>query len=165
MACGGAIWLASVACALSAGAVTIELKDVASDRVERQRAFAVGALPLAGTPDLASFEQRLAAKNVKAGDQIFIRIFKAESELEVWMRSGNRFVLFATYPVCHWSGTIGPKIHEGDKQTPEGFYQVTRQQLHLIGRHPRSLNLGFPNAFDKSNQRTGSYILVHGGCS
>lgn len=165
VACGGAIWLASVACALSAGAVTIELKDVASDRVERQRAFAVGALPLAGTPDLASFEQRLAAKNVKAGDQIFIRIFKAESELEVWMRSGNRFVLFATYPVCHWSGTIGPKIHEGDKQTPEGFYQVTRQQLHLIGRHPRSLNLGFPNAFDKSNQRTGSYILVHGGCS
>jgi murein L,D-transpeptidase YafK len=161
-------WLAGLALCLgtlAAQAVTIELKDVASDRVERQRAFAVGSLPLPGTPNLAGFEQRLAAKGLKAGDAVFIRIFKAESELEIWMRSGNRFVLLDTYPVCHWSGTIGPKIHEGDKQTPEGFYQVTRQQLHLIGRHPRSLNLGFPNAFDKLNQRSGSYILVHGGCS
>lgn len=149
----------------AAHAVTIELKDVASDRVERQRAAAVGSLPLPGTPDLASFEQRLAAKGLKAGDDVFIRIFKSEFELEVWMRSGNRFVLLDTYPVCHWSGTVGPKIHEGDKQTPEGFYEVTRRQLHLIGRHPRSLNLGFPNAYDKVNQRTGSYILVHGGCS
>ena len=151
--------------ASSAQAVTIELKDVASDRVERQRAAAVGSLPLPGTPDLASFEQRLASKGLKAGNELFIRIFKAESELEIWMRAGGRYVLLDTYPVCHWSGTVGPKIHEGDKQTPEGFYTVTRQQLHLIGRHPRSLNLGFPNAFDKVNQRTGSYILVHGGCS
>ncbi len=150
---------------LSVSAVTIELKDVASDRVERQRAAAVGSLPLPGTPDLANFEQRLATKGVKAGDAVFIRIFKAESELEIWMRSGTRFVLLDIYPICHWSGTIGPKTHEGDKQTPEGFYEVTRQQLHLIGRHPRSLNLGFPNSFDKSQQRTGSYILVHGGCS
>ena len=156
---------ALVAGAFAATAVTIELKDVASDRVERQRAAAVGSLPLPGTPDLANFEQRLASKGLKAGDAVFIRIFKAESELEIWMRSGNRFVLLDTYPICHWSGTIGPKIHEGDKQTPEGFYEVTRQQLHMIGRHPRSLNLGFPNAFDKSMQRTGSYILVHGGCS
>ena len=146
-------------------AVTIELKDVAADRVERQRAAAIGSLPLPGTPDLASFDKRLAAKGLKAGNPVFIRIFKAESELEVWMRNGDRFVLLDTYPVCHWSGTIGPKLHEGDKQTPEGFYEVTRKQLHLIGRHPRSLNLGFPNSFDKVNQRTGSYILVHGGCS
>ncbi len=151
--------------ACAAAAVTIELKDVASDRVERQRAAAVGSLPLPGTPDIGNLDQRLASKGLKSGDAIFIRIFKAESELEIWMRSGNRFVLLDTYPICHWSGTIGPKIHEGDKQTPEGFYEVTRQQLHLIGRHPRSLNLGFPNAFDKSMQRTGSYILVHGGCS
>ncbi len=157
--------LALMSSAIAATAVTIELKDVASDRVERQRAAAVGSLPLPGTPDVGNLEQRLASKGLKAGDAIFIRIFKAESELEIWLRSANRFVLLDTYPICHWSGTIGPKIHEGDKQTPEGFYEVTRQQLHLIGRHPRSLNLGFPNAFDKSMQRTGSYILVHGGCS
>ena len=160
-----AAWLLLAGLVGAAHAVTIELKDVAPDRVERQRAFSVGALPLPGTPDLSSFDQRLASKGLKAGDGVFIRIFKAESELEIWMRSGNRYVLFDKYPVCHWSGTIGPKIHEGDKQTPEGFYEVTRKQLHLIGRHPRSLNLGFPNAFDKVNLRTGSYILVHGGCS
>jgi murein L,D-transpeptidase YafK len=152
-------------CAGAALAVTIELKDVAPDRVERQRAAAVGNLPLPGTPDVANFEQRLSSKGLKAGDAMFIRIFKAESELEIWLRSGTQFKLLDVYPICHWSGTIGPKVHEGDKQTPEGFYDVTRQQLHLIGRHPRSLNLGFPNAFDKSLQRTGSYILVHGGCS
>jgi murein L,D-transpeptidase YafK len=156
---------ALLASAVVAAAVTIELKDVAPDRVERQRAAAVGSLPLPGTPDIGNLDKRLASKGLKAGDAIFIRIFKAESELEIWLRSGSRFVLLDTYPICHWSGTIGPKIHEGDKQTPEGFYEVTRQQLHLIGRHPRSLNLGFPNAYDKSMQRTGSYILVHGGCS
>ncbi len=162
---GLGLGLFAVYATIPAHALSIELKDVASDRVERQRAAAVGSLPLPGTPDLASFEQRLATKGLKAGNPVFIRIFKAESELEVWMRSGDRFVLLDTYPICHWSGTIGPKLHEGDKQTPEGFYDVSRKQLHLIGRHPRSLNLGFPNAFDKSMQRTGSYILVHGGCS
>ncbi len=146
-------------------ALTIELKDVAPDRIERQRAASSGNLPLPGTPDLASFEQRLASKGLKAGSAVFIRIFKAESELEVWIRSGSQFVLLDTYPICHWSGTLGPKQSEGDKQTPEGFYEVSRKQLHLIGRHPRSLNLGFPNAVDKSLHRTGSYILVHGGCS
>jgi hypothetical protein len=96
---------------------------------------------------------------------MFIRVFKAESELEVWMQRGERYELFATYPICHWSGTIGPKLNEGDKQSPEGIYTVSAKQLHLIGRHPRSLNLGFPNALDRQFQRTGSYILIHGGCS
>lgn len=96
---------------------------------------------------------------------MFIRIFKAESELEVWMQKGGQYVLFATYPICHWAGTIGPKLREGDKQNPEGFYSVGARQLHRIGRWPRSLNLGFPNTFDRAYGRTGSYILVHGGCS
>lgn len=148
-----------------ASAVTIELKDVAPDRVERQRKFAEGTLPLPETPDLSRRDERLAEFGAKAGAPVLIRIFKAESELEVWLRKGETFERFATYPICHWSGTLGPKIKEGDKQTPEGFYTVTRRQLHRIGRHPRSLNLGFPNAFDKSFARTGSYILVHGACS
>jgi hypothetical protein len=80
------------------------------------------------------------------------------------MRTGTRYELFATYPICNWSGTLGPKMNEGDKQSPEGVYTVTSRQLHLIGRHPRSLNLGFPNALDRQMNRTGSYILIHGGC-
>jgi murein L,D-transpeptidase YafK len=148
-----------------AAALTIEIKDVAPDRVERQRRAAEGRLPLPGTPNLATFEERLANKGLKAGDPVFIRIFKAESELELWMEKDGRFVLLDTYPICHWSGTIGPKLREGDKQNPEGFYTVEMRQLRHRGRWPRSLNLGFPNAYDKVLARTGSYILVHGGCS
>lgn len=158
--------LASAGIALApAHAITIEIDDVAPDRVERQRAFAEGALPLAGTPDLAQLSDRLAAKGLKAGAELFIRVFKAESELEVWMKKDGRFVLFATYPICHWAGTIGPKLREGDKQNPEGFYSIGPRQLHRVGRWPRSLNIGFPNTFDRAHGRTGSYILVHGGCS
>lgn len=157
--------LGLVAAASPVAALTIELDDVAPDRVERQRAFAEGRLPLPGTPSLGDLPARLDEKGLKAGDHVFIRIFKASSELEVWMRRGDRFVLFASYPMCHWSGTLGPKLREGDKQNPEGFYAVTSRQLHRIGRWPRSLNIGFPNAFDRTLGRTGSYILVHGGCS
>ncbi len=146
-------------------AVVIELKDVASDRVERQRAEAIGQLPLPGTPNVGQLAERLAEKKMAMGNPILIRVFKASSELEVWMQSGDKFELFAIYPICNWSGTLGPKITEGDKQSPEGVYTVSSQQLHLVGRHPRSLNLGFPNALDRQMSRTGSYILIHGGCS
>ncbi|MEQ1649074.1 MAG: L,D-transpeptidase family protein [Hyphomicrobiaceae bacterium] len=149
----------------SAQAVVVELKDVAPDRIQRQQAEFVGQIPLPGTPNLGQFNERLKERTLIAGSAIFIRVFKAESELEVWMQRGDRFEHFATYPICHWSGTLGPKINEGDKQSPEGIYTVSSKQLHLIGRHPRSLNLGFPNALDRQFQRTGSYILIHGGCS
>jgi murein L,D-transpeptidase YafK len=146
-------------------AVSIELKDVASDRLDRQRAAAEGSLPLAGTPDLSRLNERLAEKGLKLGSPVMLRAFKSESELEVWIRKDDAYVKFATYPVCHWSGTLGPKLHEGDHQTPEGFYTVARPQMHHVGRWPRSLNLGFPNVYDKVLARNGSHILVHGGCS
>jgi murein L,D-transpeptidase YafK len=110
-------------------------------------------------------DRRLADKGLTAGSPILIRIFKAEFELELWMRKGDRFELFATYPICYWSGTLGPKLHEGDKQAPEGFYAVGLNQIHRRGRWPRSLNIGYPNALDRAHARTGSLILVHGGCT
>jgi murein L,D-transpeptidase YafK len=94
-----------------------------------------------------------------------IRIFKRESELEVWMLKDDRFQLYALHRICYWSGRLGPKEREGDRQAPEGFYAVGLGQLHHVGRHPRSLNIGFPNQFDRAAGRTGSYILVHGGCT
>jgi murein L,D-transpeptidase YafK len=159
------ITLGLISFANSAFAFSIELKDVAPDRIERQRAFLEGRVPLAKTPDVARLEQRLAGKGLKKGAALFIRIFKESSELEVWLEKENAYVLFATYPVCHWAGTLGPKLREGDKQTPEGFYSLTWRQLRHVGRWPRSLNVGYPNAFDRAHDRTGSYILVHGGCS
>ncbi len=157
--------MAVASLAQSAHAISIELKDVAPHRIERQKLASEGRLPLPDTPKVGELEKRLAAKGLKRGAPSLIRVFKSESKLEIWMKKDDRFVLFATYPVCNWSGTIGPKIHEGDKQTPEGFYTITRRRLHMIGRWPRSLNLGYPNVFDQSQARTGSYILIHGGCS
>ncbi len=151
--------------ATPAFAVSIELKDVAPDRVERQRAWANGRTPLPNTPDVGQTATRLTEKGMQLGASLLIRIFKSESELELWMEKDGRFELFATYPICHWSGTVGPKQREGDKQTPEGFYTITSRQLHHVGRWPKSLNLGFPNAYDQALNRDGSYILVHGGCS
>jgi len=110
-------------------------------------------------------ERRLADKALTAGSPILIRIFKAEFELELWMRKGDRFELFAIYPICYWSGTLGPKLHKGDKQAPEGFYAVGLNQIHRRGRWPRSLNIGYPNALDRAHARTGSLILLHGGCT
>ncbi|MET1047086.1 MAG: murein L,D-transpeptidase family protein [Hyphomicrobium sp.] len=149
----------------SAHALTIELKDVAADRVERQRAAATGALPLPGTPNVAVLQERLRDKGVTLASPILIRIFKAESELEIWKQKDGAFILFATYPICHWSGTLGPKLRDGDRQAPEGFYTVSRAQARHVGRWPISIDIGFPNILDQSQARTGSDILIHGGCS
>ena len=145
-------------------ALVIELDDVAPDRIERQRAFARGTLP-APAPDIETLRDRLAEKGLAEGAPILIRIFKLESELELWMQKGDTFVLQATYSICHWTGGLGPKLREGDKQSPEGFYTIGPPQMRHLGRWRQAFNLGFPNLHDKTLQRTGSYILVHGGCS
>ncbi len=146
-------------------ALSIELKDVAADRVDRQRAAAEGALPLPGTPNVAILEERLREKRVALNTPMLIRVFKSESELEVWKEIDGSYVLFATYPICHWSGSVGPKLRDGDKQAPEGYYTVSRKQLHHVGRWPKSLFLNYPNIFDQSQARTGNLILIHGGCT
>lgn len=137
-----------------------------AERTERRRAVKEGRLklPLPGTPDTSQPMTRLAAAGLSLGAPVLIRVFKAESELEVWLEKRHRFVLFATYPICYWSGVLGPKLREGDKQTPEGFYFLTEDLLHHGGRWRRSLNLGYPNAFDRTQGRSGSAILIHGGC-
>ncbi|MBT3070805.1 murein L,D-transpeptidase [Rhodomicrobium sp. Az07] len=120
--------------------------------------------PLPGTPDLGRLDERLAEKGVARGAPVFIRIFKRERELELWMKSGDRFVLFASYPVCRYSGGLGPKLREGDRQAPEGFYTVGRSQLNPNSSYRRSFNLGYPNLYDAANGRTGSFLMVHGAC-
>ena len=102
----------------------------------------------------------------RLGAPAHIRIFKRESVLELWLEeAAGRFGLFRSYPICAWSGTLGPKLAEGDKQSPEGFYRVTLRQLNPNSRHHLAFNLGFPNAYDQAHGRTGSAIMVHGGCT
>lgn len=109
--------------------------------------------------------QRLAKAGFASGSRVFIRIFKLDFELEVWLQRNGRFELFATYPICRWSGGLGPKLREGDRQAPEGFYTVDATQLNPNSRWHRSFNLGFPNLYDRAWGRTGSFLMVHGGCS
>ncbi|WP_230530101.1 L,D-transpeptidase family protein [Microvirga roseola] len=106
----------------------------------------------------------LAEKGFRLGSPAFIRIFKQESELELWLLRGDRFELFETYPICTWSGEIGPKLAEGDGQSPEGFYAVGLKQLNPNSNYFRAFNLGFPNAYDRTFGRSGSFLMVHGDC-
>lgn len=129
-----------------------------------RRALASVGLALPGTPDLANFQARLDAFGAKLGAPVLIRIFKHAFELEVWLARDGRFEHFATYPICRWSGRLGPKHKTGDHQAPEGFYAVTREALNPNSRWYRSFNLGFPNAYDLAHGRTGSFLMVHGGC-
>lgn len=133
--------------------------------MKRQKLYYRLGLPLPGTPNLERRKQRLAEAKLKAGDPMFIRIFKLESELELWLKGKEGFKLFATYPICRWSGRLGPKLKEGDRQSPEGIYTVARRQLNANSRWYKSFNLGYPNIYDRSFNRTGSYLMVHGGCS
>lgn len=109
-------------------------------------------------------EKKLAKAGFELGQPIFIRIYKESSELEVWLQNSDRYSLFKTYEICNFSGRLGPKLKEGDLQSPEGFYYVTADALNPNSRYHLSFNLGFPNAYDRTHKRTGSYLMVHGDC-
>jgi murein L,D-transpeptidase YafK len=107
----------------------------------------------------------LGRKGMDQGAPIFVRIFKEESELEVWKaRDDGRFYHFKTYPICNWSGDLGPKMEMGDRQAPEGFYKVSATQLNPNSQYYLAFNIGYPNNYDRSLQRTGSSVMVHGKC-
>jgi murein L,D-transpeptidase YafK len=111
-------------------------------------------------------QARLFAKGFTAGTSVFMRIFKDRSQLQVWLKKDEKYQLFHTYNICRWSGSFGPKLYEGDKQSPEGFYLVNRQLFNRPSfKWKGSFSIGYPNAYDKLHGRTGSLILVHGGCT
>jgi murein L,D-transpeptidase YafK len=117
--------------------------------------------PLA--PDtLALMEQTGTTKNAP----VLIRTYKKESELEIWkMKADGRYALLKTYPMCRWSGQLGPKTREGDRQVPEGFYAITPAQMNPNSAYYLSFNVGYPNAYDRALGRGGGSIMVHGICS
>lgn len=108
----------------------------------------------------------MSAKGMSKDDPILIRAYKKESELEIWKRGSNgKYALLKTYPICRWSGQLGPKTREGDRQVPEGFYTVTPAQMNPNSSYYLSFDTGYPNAFDRSLGRNGGDIMVHGSCS
>lgn len=108
----------------------------------------------------------IESKNMDKGSPMLVRLFKQEAELEVWKQDRNgRFALLKTYPICRWSGDLGPKVKEGDRQAPEGFYSITPAQMNPTSAYYLSFNMGYPNAYDKAWGRSGSQLMVHGDCS
>lgn len=112
----------------------------------------------------ARLDDALAKKGLSFGSSVYVRVFKEEAELEVWLQNGARYELFKTYPICALSGTLGPKLREGDAQSPEGFYSVTPAKLNPRSQYHLAFDIGYPNAYDRSLGRTGSAIMVHGKC-
>jgi murein L,D-transpeptidase YafK len=109
--------------------------------------------------------RHMESLNMERAAPILIRIYKEESTLEVWKQDRTgKFALLKPYPICKFSGKLGPKIVEGDLQAPEGFYDITPEQMNPLSQEYLSFNIGFPNAFDRSLGRTGSFLMVHGGC-
>jgi murein L,D-transpeptidase YafK len=108
----------------------------------------------------------LKAKRMEKDSPILMRIFKEEAELEVWKQDDSgRFALFRSYAICRFSGELGPKIKTGDRQAPEGFYTITPGLMNPNSSQYLAINTGFPNAYDRANSRTGSFLMIHGGCS
>jgi murein L,D-transpeptidase YafK len=108
----------------------------------------------------------MASKGMSQNDPILMRAYKKESEIEVWKRgSDGRYALLKIYPMCRWSGQLGPKTREGDRQAPEGFYTVTPAQMNPNSSFHLSFDLGYPNAYDRTHGRTGAHLMVHGSCS
>lgn len=136
------------------------------------------AFALAACTDLESIPKHLRPlppetrdlvqkKGMEEKSPILVRIFKDESVLEVWkkQKATGRFALLKTYEICAWSGELGPKKAEGDRQAPEGFYTIRPAQMNPKSSYYLSFNMGYPNEFDQSLGRTGTHLMVHGACS
>jgi murein L,D-transpeptidase YafK len=108
----------------------------------------------------------IAEKNMTKESPILVRLFKQESELEVWKQDNTgQFALLKTFPICRWSGDLGPKVKEGDRQAPEGFYNLTQANMNPSSQYYLAFNIGFPNTYDRANDRTGNFLMIHGDCS
>jgi len=111
-----------------------------------------------------AIQHKYHAAAVDYPGEVFLRWLKREAALELWARNPRRrFRLVATYPILASSGDLGPKRREGDRQVPEGFYEIDRfnpeSQFHL------SLGLNYPNASDRvlsDHEKPGSDIFIHG---
>ncbi|MBN9039253.1 MAG: murein L,D-transpeptidase [Rhizobiales bacterium] len=117
-------------------------------------------------PVPAALVADMSRKSMSPSAPILVRIFKQESELEIWKRDrSGKFALLKTYPMCRWSGKLGPKKQNGDRQAPEGFYHVSAAMLNPNSQYYLSFNLGYPNKLEAALGYTGEALMVHGACS
>lgn len=124
------------------------------------------AVQKAYSQNFSVIRTEMAIKGLALGSPLMIRAFKSEMDMEIWVLNQytGRYDLFKTYDICQKSGSLGPKQKEGDLQTPEGFYYTTAERLNPASRFFLSFDIGYPNEYDRSLGRTGSALMVHGGC-
>jgi murein L,D-transpeptidase YafK len=161
-----AIFRAFVLLAALAGALT-PVRSFGEDGNQLPEKATMEKLPEKATRELSpELLSLLRQRKMTKTSPIIMRIFKEEAELEVWKEdTSGHFQLLKIYPVCRWSGDLGPKLYEGDRQTPEGFYTITPNLMNPNSNFHLAINIGFPNAFDKANNRDGSFLMIHGDCS
>lgn len=126
--------------------------------VDRAEAAAARVTPL--------LKAELESMDLKLGDPVFLRVFKDEQVLEVWMQPGRGkdFVHYKTYLLCQPAGPAGPRVNGRDLQLPEGFYGVTLHSLRPWHRHYLAFEIGYPNAADRHQRRPNRTVLVQGDC-
>lgn len=135
-------------------------------------AFAqAGTIPSSLRSDRAYTETKpqlaadLEAKGLALGSPVYLRLTKEPALLTAYVQGADgTYEAFRSWPVCAVSGDLGPKLREGDGQAPEGFYAIQPVQMNPSSSYHLSFNLGFPNAYDRANGRTGSFLMVHGSC-
>src|SRR5690606_36726110 len=110
------------------------------------------------TPVSKEYKQQLM------GSPVYIQIFKEEQTLDLFMIMGETYHLVDRYKICNYSGGLGRKQRQGDFKSPEGFYNVQRNQLKPDSRFYKAINIGFPNAFDRAHGYEGKYLMIHGVC-
>ena len=109
---------------------------------------------------------KMAKLNMPRNSPIMMRILKEEGVLEIWKaKADNRFELIKDYKICAWSGALGPKKKEGDRQAPEGFYEIEPWQMNPNSNYYLAFNIGYPNQYDRVWGHSGSNLMVHGACS
>ena len=120
----------------------------------------------ASQPIPALLVAEMSRKSMSPSSPILVRIFKQESELEIWKQDRTgKYALLKTYPMCRWSGKLGPKTREGDRQAPEGFYHVNAGMLNPTSQYYLSFNLGYPNRLEAALGYSGDALMVHGACT
>ena len=124
------------------------------------------AFDKATAPVPAATTAIMKAKDMAPSAPVLLRSYKKEAVLEVWKQTrSGRYAFLKSFPICRWSGQLGPKRKTGDRQTPEGFYPVAQKQLNPNSHYYLSFDVGFPNAYDRAHGASGAYLMVHGTCS
>ena len=117
-------------------------------------------------PVAPAIVEAMKARDMAPDAPIVMRVYKKEAVLEVWKQTrSGRYAFLQSFPICRWSGQLGPKQRAGDRQSPEGFYAISRRQMNPNSAYYLSFDTGYPNAYDRAHGGTGSALMVHGTCS